>query len=250
MMQRDTLILIPGLLCDATVWTAQCEALAPLADCVVADLGDCGSIHEMATRVLADVDGDALSVAGHSMGGRVALEMMRLASHRIARLALLDTGYQPLAAGEAGERERAGRMALVASAREQGMRAMGRAWAPGMVREERVGTPLFERILDMIERSTPARFAAQIGALLGRPDAEPLLARIACPTTLICGRDDHWSPLARHEAMQAAIPGATLSVIERSGHMSTMEQPEAVSAALAEWLARPVDRRHEAMVNR
>jgi len=237
-MKRETLVLIPGLLCDATVWTAQCDALAPLADCVVADLGDCGSIREMATRVLASVDG-TVAVAGHSMGGRVALEMMRLAPERIARLALLDTGYQPLAAGEAGERERAGRRALVALAREQGMRAMGRAWAPGMVLDENVGTPVFERILDMIERSTPARFEAQIGALLARPDAEPLLARIACPTVLICGREDRWSPLARHEAMQAAVPGATLSVIERSGHMSTMEQPEAVSAALAEWLARP-----------
>lgn len=239
-MKRETLVLIPGLLCDATVWTDQCEALAPLADCVVAEHGDCNSIREMAERALSSVDDDALSVAGHSMGGRVALEMMRLAPHRIARLALLDTGYQPLPAGEAGDRERAGRMALIALARQQGMRAMGQAWAPGMVLEERVGTPLFERILDMIERSTPARFEAQIGALLARPDAEPLLAQITCPTTVICGRADGWSPLARHEAMQAAIQGATLSVIERSGHMATMEQPDAVSAALAGWLAQPV----------
>lgn len=238
-MKRETLVLIPGLLCDATVWTDQCAALAPLVECVVADLGDCGSIREMAARVLANVDSDVVSVAGHSMGGRVALDMVRVAPHRIARLALLDTGYQPLAAGDAGERERAARMALLALARERGMREMGRVWARGMVLDEAVDTPLFERILDMIERSTPDRFEAQIGALLDRPDAEPLLERIGCPTLLLCGRDDRWSPLSRHEEMQARIPGATLRVIERSGHMSTMEQPEAVSAALAEWLAAP-----------
>ncbi|MEO8807027.1 MAG: alpha/beta hydrolase, partial [Burkholderiaceae bacterium] len=117
-----------------------------------------------------------------------------------------------------------------------GMRAMGRQWARGMVHPERVGSPVFEEIVTMIERSTPDIFEAQIRALLNRPDAGELLPRIACRTLLVCGREDGWSPLARHEQMLAAMADARLVVIEASGHMSTMERPGAVTAALASWL--------------
>ena len=92
----------------------------------------------------------------------------------------------------------------------------------------------------MIERRTPAELKRQINALLGRPDAGPVLASLSCPTSLICGRQDAWSPYARHEVMQGMIPAslATLSAVEDSGHMSTMERPDAVSASLAQWLLR------------
>lgn len=114
---------------------------------------------------------------------------------------------------------------------------MGAQWARGMVHPTRIGTPVFEAILQMIERHTPDMFAAQIKALLARPDASALLPQIHCPTLLLCGRDDLWSPLARHEEMQRQIAGARLEVIDRCGHMATMEQPQAVSQALAQWLA-------------
>ena len=106
-----------------------------------------------------------------------------------------------------------------------------------MVHPDRLDTPLFAQILDMIERKTPEIFAAQISALLNRPDARGVFAGLKCPTLLMCGRDDAWSPLSRHEQMQAVLPGAELAVIEHSGHMSTMEQPEAVTAALLHWFA-------------
>jgi len=188
--------------------------------------------------VLAEAPTERFSVAGHSMGGRVALELMRLAPLRVERLALLDTGTHPLPAGEAGARERAGRMALLELARTQGMRAMGRQWARGMVHPSRLDTPLFESILDMIERSNPDQFAAQINALLTRPDAASLLPTIQCPTLVLCGREDAWSPPAQHEAMQAAIPNASLNIIEHCGHMCTMEQPQALNDALAAWMRR------------
>jgi pimeloyl-ACP methyl ester carboxylesterase len=130
-------------------------------------------------------------------------------------------------------------MALLALARERGMREMGRRWARGMVHPARLDTPLFDDVLDMIERKTPAIFEAQIQALLGRPDARDVLRAAACPTLLLCGRQDAWSPLARHEAMQALQPRARLVVVEDAGHMSTMEQPQAVARALAGWLAQP-----------
>jgi pimeloyl-ACP methyl ester carboxylesterase len=227
-------VLLPGLLCDRAVWQAQLDALGP---CHVVDYGALDSLRDMATNALATAPAGPLAVAGHSMGGRVAFEMWRMAPERIERLALLDTSYHPLAEGAAGETERAGRLALLNTAQRDGMRAMAREWALGMVHPSRHGTPLFEAVLDMLERKTPEIFAAQINALLNRPDCTELLATIHCPTLLLCGREDNWSPPARHEHMHQAIAGSRLVIVEHCGHMSTMEQPHAVSEALANWLA-------------
>lgn len=238
-MTKPVLLLLPGLLCDEVNWAAQCADLADVADCRVPVYRTLGSIEAMAEHVLSVAPAGRFALAGHSMGGRVALEVLRRAPERVERLALLDTGFQGLAAGDAGDKERAGRYQLLARARTEGMRAMGRQWARGMVHPTRIDTPVFEVILQMIARNTPAMFESQIQALLARPDATSLLSQIRCPTLLLCGRDDQWSPLARHEEMQRAIAGASLQVIERSGHMTTMEQPQAVSKALATWLLEP-----------
>lgn len=234
-MTRPCVVLLPGLLCDDAVWSAQCEALS-FADCVVPSYRELSSIEDMARSVLLATPAQCFSLAGHSMGGRVALEMVRQAPERIARLALLDTGMDPIAPGETGEQERKKRMALLRKAQEMGMRQMGQEWARGMVHPSYLDTPLFSMILDMIERQTPAIFESQINALLVRPDARGVLGSAHCPTLLVCGRQDAWSPLARHEEMQSICPSSRLVVIEDSGHMSTMEQPATVSRALIEWM--------------
>lgn len=236
-MRRACVVLLPGLLCDEAVWQHQRSALAS-ADCFIPSYGAANDLGDMARGVLANVPSGRFSLAGHSMGGRVALEIMKLAPGRVERLALLDTGVDPIAPGEAGAQERDKRLALLQIAREHGMRTMGAQWARGMVHEDRIDTPLFAEILDMIDRRTPDLFAAQIQALLHRPDATPVLGTLRCPTMFLCGRQDAWSPLARHERMHAMCPGSELVVIEHSGHMSTMEQPEAVSRALREWMSR------------
>jgi pimeloyl-ACP methyl ester carboxylesterase len=235
-MSSPTLLLLPGLLCDITVWRDQISGLGSRAECHVPDYGSLGSLTAMAQQVLVSAPAGSFALAGHSMGGRVALEVVRLAPDRVERIALLDTGYQPLPAGAAGEQEKTGRMALLEQARVAGMRVMGQVWARGMVHAARLGTPVFKDILDMIERRTPAIFEAQIGALLNRPDATSVLKKLAVPTLVACGREDQWSPLARHQQMAALIPGARLAVIEDSGHMTTMEQPEAVTHLLSRWL--------------
>lgn len=239
MSTRETLVLLPGLLCDRAVWQPQIAALSAQADCHVVHYGALDDLTAMARHVLDTAPAPRFSLAGHSMGGRVAFEVWRQAPERVQRLALLDTTSQPLAPGEAGATETRGRHALLDKARQHGMRAMADEWARGMVHASRIGGPVFDTILDMFERSSPEIFAAQIKALLSRPDATPLLATITCPTLLLCGRDDAWSPPARHEAMQQAITGATLVVLEQCGHMSTLEQPEAVSRAFTDWMARP-----------
>ena len=228
------LLLLPGLLCDAAVWAPQMAALGRSATVVA--YGDANSLTAMAQHALAVAPPGRFALAGHSMGGRIAFEVMRLAPERVERLALLDTGCHPLAAGEAGEAERAGRLKLLALARRDGMRAMAAEWARGMVHRSRVGGPVFEAVLDMFERRTPAVFEAQIQALLARPDAAPQLSAIACPTLLLTGEHDAWSPPAAHRAMHEAIAGSRLVVVPGCGHMSTLEAPAAVTAAFAGWL--------------
>lgn len=240
-MTRATVVFLPGLLCDRTVWEPQIAALSRRYDCLVADYGAADSLPAMAKSALASAP-PRFSLVGHSMGGRVALELMRNAAQRIVRLALLDTGYQARPEGEVGEAEARKRYRLLDIALSQGMRVMGREWVQGMVHPERLqDRALMESILAMIERKTPGIFAAQISALLSRPSAAAVLRAIHCQTLILCGRQDSWSPLPRHEEMARMITGARLAVIEDSGHMITLERPEGVTAELESWLsaARP-----------
>ena len=230
------IVLVPGLMCDSAVWREQAAGLGAIGEVIVADHGDSNTLQGMAGRILATAP-SRFALAGHSMGGRVALEVLALAPKRVTRLALLDTGFEPLAAADAGERERAGRMRLLRMAHEQGMRPMAEDWARGMVHPARLtDAPLMESIHAMISRSTPQIFEAQIHALLNRPDRTALLGDIAVPTLVLCGHDDAWSPPARHEEMARRIRGSRLVDVPDCGHMCTMERPEAVGRALLQWL--------------
>lgn len=234
-----TLVLVPGLMCDQAVWSAQRDSLRLLAHrIVVAEHGHADSIAGMAQQVLARHSG-ALAVAGHSMGGRVALEVARQAPERVVGLALLDTGYLPLAAGDAGEREREGRLQLLQLARQGGVRAMAASWVRNMVHPQRLGDQLLmDAILDMFERHGVPEFAAQIGALLNRPDATAVLTQTRCPTLLLCGEQDQWSPPSQHRQMQGLMAHSDFVPVPDCGHMSPLEQPHAVSAALQTWWQR------------
>ncbi len=228
--------MLPGLLCDRAVWQHQLAGLGDLADCTSVEWGTEDSLVEMARTALRQAPG-RFSVAGHSMGGRVALEVFRLAPERVVRIALFNTGYQPRPQGAAGEDEERGRLALLAIARSEGMRAMATQWLPPMIHpDRRTDMALVNTIIDMFARKTPDTFAAQIRALLGRPDASGVLAQIRCPALLLTGREDGWSPHARHAEMAARIPGSQLVVIPECGHMSMLEQPGDVTAALRAWL--------------
>lgn len=231
MSQRPTVVLLSGLLCDAEVWRGQAGPLSETCEVICPGFLDHPSIEAMAEAVLARAP-ERFSLAGHSMGGRVALEMVARTPGRIERLALLDTGFHPARPGEAEARSRLIRVAI-----EEGMAALARHWLPPMLGPGRARDgDLMARLSAMVERATPQLFQRQIAALLGRPNAHRGLAAIACPTAVIVGRQDAWSPLAQHEEMAALIPGAQLTVIEESGHMSPVEQPEAVAGALLAWM--------------
>jgi pimeloyl-ACP methyl ester carboxylesterase len=236
MKNREAVVLVPGLVCDAEVWRGQSIALQDSHEVLISEHGLADSLAGMAEQILAAAP-PRFALAGHSMGGRVALEVLARAPQRVSRLALLDTGFEALATGESGERERAGRYRLRDIGRRDGMLALGKDWSRGMVHPSRLAdAPLMDAIHGMIARAPLAQFEAQTEALLRRPDRTALLGQIRVPTLVLCGREDAWSPLARHEEMARRIHGAQLVAVPECGHMCTMERPAAVGAALRAWL--------------
>lgn len=229
---KPRVVLVPGLLCDRWLWRHQADALSKMAQVVVADVSDRASITDMAEAALAMLPGK-IALAGHSLGGRIALEAVRLAPDRIERLALLDTGVGPVR-----PEEEPSRMKLVKIAHEQGMDAVADAWLPPMVHEaNHNGAELMNGCRQMIRRSSPKRFEGQQRALLARPDAEAVLSEIRCPTLVATGRYDIWSPVKQHEDIAARIPVSRLVIYEDAGHMAPVERPAAVTSSLRDWLA-------------
>jgi len=215
--ESPTILLLPGLLCDASVWTAQIEALRPHAQVLVADFSQHDSLEAMAHSALAMVEGPMIAI-GHSMGGRAAMEMVHLAPERIRKLALIDTGNDTRKEGEEAKRQ-----VLVDLAFTQGMGALADRWVPPMLHADRVqDQALLAPLKAMVMRATPEQHQRQVQALLNRPDPVPRLAGIACPVLVMVGRQDRWSPLVQHEDMAAPIPGGGPAVIPDSGHMTLL----------------------------
>jgi pimeloyl-ACP methyl ester carboxylesterase len=235
MSQKPILYLLPGLLCDARIFRTQVEDLALVCEVRVPDFFGFDSLTAMAEHVLASAP-PRFSVAGFSMGGRVAFEIMRLAPERIERFCAFDTGVHPLDAGEPEKRE-----AIIRLAYDKGMEGLADAWLPGMIHPARRGDAAFMAPLrEMIMSTTPEIHEKQIRALVGRRDATPVLATIHCPALFLAGRQDEWSTPAQHEAMAKAVPGSRFVVIEDSGHFVSVEQPAAFTAAIRDWMEIPV----------
>ena len=229
------LYLLPGLICSDLVWSAQVDALAEYRPVAISGYGDARSLAVMAERVLADTP-DRISVAGHSMGARVALEMYRLAPECIERLALFDTGVHPLVPGETEKR-----LALLQLGKEKGMAALVDAWLPPMVHPDRRSDPSFmEPLRQMCIDAGIEQFENQITALIERADLRPLLPAITCPTLVATGDEDAWSPPEQHREIAASLPNAELVIFKHSGHMAPCETPDLVTDALRTWLNRSV----------
>lgn len=236
-MNSLPLLLVPGLMCDHTVWDPVIPALSASRTCSVVDHRNTNTLGQMAAQLLDDAP-DRFLLAGHSMGGRVAMEVVRIAPHRVAGLALLDTGYLAKADGEEGDEEVRKRMALLHIAQTQGVRAMAQEWVKGMVHPNRLSdSVLLEAILKMFERKSAEIFANQLHALIERPDATPVLQSIQVPSLILCGLQDSWATPAQHQAMQYQVPHAVISMIDGAGHMAPMERPQAVSESMLKWLS-------------
>ena len=230
---KHPLVLVPGLLCDAALWGPQVQALADVADFWIPDLRTQRTMREMGQAVLDEAPFSAFALAGLSMGGYVAMEVMRRAPERVTRLALLDTRATP----DTGEESERRRELIRLAQTERGFAPVTNRMLPLLVHPSRVkDAPLVKVIRDMAERTGIEGFVRQQTAIIGRPDSRPELKNIKVPALIACGREDAITPLARHEEMAALIPGSQLEIIEECGHLSTLERPVEVNRALRGWL--------------
>lgn len=231
MAPKTPLLLMPGLLCDAALWRHQTQTLADIADMTVTDMTRDDSLEGMARRALAAAP-DRFALAGLSMGGYAAQAVMRLAPERVTRLALLDTTAR---ADDAARK--ALRRTLAARAAMGDLDGVIDHHLPAFIAADRQGDAA---LTDVVRASAHAVGAAAYGrqqqAIMDRPDNRPNLGAIRCPTLVLCGRQDALTPVEAHEEMASLIPGAKLVVVENCGHLAPLERPEAVSAALRDWL--------------
>jgi len=227
------LVLVPGLLCDALLWRDQIEALGGDFKCWVADHTRSETMAGVAADVLRDAPFERFALAGLSMGGYIALEMMRQAAHRVDRLALLDTSARADTAEQLEKRK-----GLIALAKRGRFIGVTQGLLPLFIHRSRLSDKkLVDTVKEMARNIGRDAFIRQEEAIMSRTDSLSLLTTITCPTLVLCGRQDAVAPLARHEEMTSGIPRAHLEVIEECGHLSTLERPAEVSAALRTWLA-------------
>lgn len=232
-MKKSSLILVPGLLCDAQLWQSQVENLSDIADIWIADHTRSNTMAGVARDVLADAPFASFALAGLSMGGYIALEIMRRAPRRVTKLALLDTA----ATAELREQTQR-RMELIALAECGEFPRVAEILLPLFIHPSRLAERVLTDVIKSMANNTGKdAFVRQQRAIMSRTDSLGLLPAIHCPTLVLCGRQDALTPLARHEAIAAAIKGALLEVIEDCGHLSTLEKPAEVNAALRRWLA-------------
>ena len=231
MPQNETLLLLPGMLCDARLWRDQIEAFGASHRVVVACLTGQDSIPAMAEAALTGLDGP-LAVAGLSMGGHVALEVARRAPGQVKRLALFDNSAR---ADTPEQTER--RRGLLTLARTGRFRGVTPRLLPMLIHPSRLDGPLAAEVMAMAERVGRDAFLRQQTALTGRIDSRPHLPAIRAKTLVAVGEDDVMTPPYLAEEMASAIPGARLVRFADSGHLPSMEVPEAVNAAMAAWLA-------------
>jgi pimeloyl-ACP methyl ester carboxylesterase len=227
------IVFVPGLLCTAELFSAQLVSLgAGGAEVSVGKHTGFASMPEIARAILSAAP-PRFALAGLSMGGYIAFEILRQAPARVTRLALLDTNARADRPEQIEQRRK-----LLALGRSEGARAVQQALLPHLVHPDRLGdAALVETVLRMAEETGQEAFERQQTAIIARQDNRPFLGQIRCPTVIIVGAEDALTPVKVAEEMHAGIAGSRLEVIPHCGHLSTLERPEAVNRILSAWLA-------------
>jgi pimeloyl-ACP methyl ester carboxylesterase len=227
------IVLVPGLLCSARLYASQVTALWPLGQVAIADHRRDSDMAAIAARILS-LAPERFALAGLSMGGYIAFAMMRLAPERIGRLALLDTSARP----DLPE-QTAGREKFIAMAEAGKLSEVVETLIPRFLHRNRANDePLKTEVRAMAAETGAEAFVRQTRAIMGRPDSRPLLASIRCPTLVLVGEGDELTTPDMAKEIAGGIAGATLTVVPDCGHLSTMEKPDAVNAALTAWLTK------------
>lgn len=238
-MARNPLLLVPGVLCSPRLFAAQVAALKDEADIVVPDwrqapLSVWDTWEGAARWVLDQMPTEKFALAGLSLGGMLAVEIMQIAARRVTKLALLDTGMR-----SQNETERAIRRARIRLAEEGHFElVLGMQMTRFIPAYRLPDKPLVDEVMTMCGEIGAEIYKRQEELAAIRVDRRPDLPRIACPTIVVCGRDDAATPLFLSEEIAEAIPAAALVVVEQCGHLVTLERPEETNLILRTWLAR------------
>jgi pimeloyl-ACP methyl ester carboxylesterase len=225
------IVLIPGLTCTPRLYAEQIPALWPFGPVTVVDHRRDDSMAAIARRILADAP-PRFALAGLSMGGYLAFEILRQAPQRVAKLALLDTGAR---ADTPEQTER--RHVLMAQAKAGGFAEVADLAFPLYVHRDRHNDAALKSIvLKMAAETGLEAYLRQQQAIIGRPDSRPGLSAISCKTLMLVGEGDQATPPELAREIAGGIPGSRLVIIPGSGHLSTLEKPDAVNQALADWM--------------
>lgn len=224
----EPLLLLPGMMCDARLWLPQVAALSAARTVQVGRITEGESVGEIAAAVLAEAPA-RFALAGLSMGGIVAMEVIAQAPDRVTRIALFDTNPK-----SEHPKVAEARAPLIAAA-EQGRLedVMAETMRPEFLADGPGRDAILALSFEMARGLGTGVFVRQSRALATRPDMQEALRRVAVPALILCGAQDRLCPPHRHELMAGLIPGAVLEIIEAAGHLPTLETPEAVNAAMA-----------------
>lgn len=229
----DPIVFVPGLLCTEALFAPQIVAFAD-RPIMVANHREHDSIEKIAASILKNAP-ERFTLAGLSMGGYIAMEILREAPHRVGKVALLDTNARPDSADQTERRK-----FMIKMTRERGFQKVPHLLYPGFVHESREeDADLKAIVVDMANDTGPEGFIRQQTALINRPDARPRLPEITCPALVLVGEGDRLTPLEISEEIHSLIPNSELAVIEGSGHLSTLEEPEKVTNTLRDFLNKP-----------
>lgn len=232
MTDPTAIVLVPGLLCSPLLYTNQIPALWQFGPVTVADHRRDDTMDAIARRILANAP-PRFALVGLSMGGYIALAIMRAAPERVTRLALLDTSARP-DLPEQSER----RKAQIALARLGQLANITETLWPLFVHKDRHNDSDLKKIIVQMAQDTGAEaFIRQQTAIMGRPDSRPDLPKLKCPTLMLVGEADALTPPNLAQEIAAGVPDCRLVTIAGSGHLTTLERPDAVTRALVEWMS-------------
>ncbi|AXS42024.1 alpha/beta fold hydrolase [Breoghania sp. L-A4] len=226
----EPIVFVPGLLCTEILYAPQLAAFGdrPL---MVADHRGHETMAKIAAAILVQAP-ERFALVGLSMGGYVAMEIMRQAADRVSRLALLDTAARADTPEQTARRE-----TLVGITKKGQFNRIVPLLHPSLVHPDRVADADLRGATEEMARDTgPEAFLRQQAAIIARPDSRASLANVTCPALVLVGDADALTPPERAQEMHAIIPGSRLEVVPHCGHLSTLERPEVVTSALRGWL--------------
>jgi pimeloyl-ACP methyl ester carboxylesterase len=224
------LVLVPGLGCSARLYSPQIEALWRFGPVTVADHTRDETMEAIAKRILANAP-PRFALAGLSMGGFISFAILRLAPERVDRVAFLDTNARADVPERSAEREK-----FIAMAQAGKFAEVNAALTPRYLHPDHRGEA-FRRIVDQMAADVGVEgFIRQQRAIMSRPDSRPMLSGIKCPTLVLVGDADQATPPELSKEIAGGIAGSKLVVVKNCGHLSTIEQPDAVNSAMIDWL--------------